>query len=193
MTSITSTASVDTVTKPAEAAVPMPSRSFTLEFFVGLFTLVTLAALGYLAIGLGDLRIFSSERYTVTAEFDNVAGLKSGASVEIAGVQVGEVASIELSDPFALVTMNIVSSVRIRDDDIASVRTKGIIGDRYIKISRGGSDVLLKPGSRMTETESAVDIEDIIGKIVHSLSSGDDSSDKGRKAEENQAKEGAAE
>lgn len=152
------------------ASIPIPRRSFSVEFFVGVFTLLGVLATGYLAMGLGDLKIGSSNTYTVYAEFDNVSGLQYGASVEIAGVPVGEVTAINLDDSVAVVTLNVDKSVRLRDDDIASIRTKGIIGDRYLKISRGASEIFVPENGRLTETESVVDIEDIIGKIVHSLS-----------------------
>lgn len=154
--------------------IELPARKFTLEFFVGLFTILGLGSTGYLAMGLGGLEIFGSNTYTIIAEFDNISGLKKGASVEIAGVPIGKVTNISLRDPMADVTLNIVNSVRIRDDDIAAIRTKGIIGDRYVKISRGASDDHIPVGGRMVETESVVDIEDIIGKLVHSFSSDKD-------------------
>ena len=148
---------------------PLPSRSYSLEFFVGLFTMIGVAAVGYLAVGLGGVELWNSGKYDITAEFDNISGLKYGASVEVAGVPVGEVAAINLKDPMAIVTLRLNSGFKVRNDDIASIRTKGIIGDRYVKISRGSSDTYIEPGGRMSETESVVDIEDIIGKIVHSL------------------------
>jgi phospholipid/cholesterol/gamma-HCH transport system substrate-binding protein len=154
--------------------IEMPKRSFSLEFFVGLFTLLGVGTSGYLAVGLGGLQIMNSDRYSIIAVFDNISGLKNGASVEIAGVPVGEVTGILLNDSVAEVTLNVNNSVKIKDDDIASIRTKGIIGDRYIKISRGASDKFIEPGHKMEETESVIDIEDIIGKIVHSLSGGKD-------------------
>lgn len=167
------------VKKPAAddcIEVALPKRSLSLEFWVGLFFIAAVAAVAYLAVGLGDIKIFQSDRYAILAEFDNISGLKNGASVEIAGVPVGEVTAIQLVDPAARLTLSIDKGVRIRDDDIASIRTKGIIGDRYIKISRGASDNYVEPGKRMPETESVVDFEDIIGKIVHNL--GADKSDK---------------
>ena len=90
------------------------------------------------------------------AEFDNISGLKNGASVEIAGVQVGRVVALRLNDPMARLEIELDNSIRIRDDDIASIRTKGIIGDRYVKISRGASEVHIGPGETMIETESVV-------------------------------------
>ena len=154
-------------------AIPLPKRSFSTEFIVGLFTMIGVGALGLQAIGLGGLELGSGDKYTVFAEFDNVSGLKHGAAVEIAGVQIGDVSDITLKDPEAILELRINNSVQIRDADIASIRTKGIIGDRYVKISRGASDIFVGPGETITETESVVDIEDIIGKLVHSFS-GDD-------------------
>lgn len=156
----------------AVAAVPMPRRTFTVEFVVGLFAIVSVACAGYLAVGLGDVKLFGSAEYQIYAEFDNVSGLKTGASVEIAGVQVGQVTDIELRDSVARLTLSVNKAIAIRDDDMALIRTKGIIGDRYVKLSRGASSVILKPGGTILETESVVDIEDLIGKFIHNMDSG---------------------
>jgi len=147
----------------------VPRRKFTVEFIVGIFSLVSLAALAYLSVNLGGLDFNSSNKYHLNAEFNDVLGLQSGASVEIAGVQIGEVMDIVLDDSQAIVQMKINKAVQIQDDDIALIRTKGIIGDRYIKISRGASENYLEPGDSLFETEDVVDIEDIIGKIVHNF------------------------
>ncbi len=149
----------------------IPKRNFTTEFFVGLFAVITLLAGGWLAVGLGGIDLLSTNYYVIKAEFDNVSGLKDGASVEIAGVQIGEVVSLELSDPQAIVVMHLKKDIGIHEDDIASIRTKGIIGDRYVKISRGSSETLIQPGGTMLETEAVVDFEEIIGKLIHSFSS----------------------
>ena len=161
-------------TKPACAEIQLPKRGLTVEFLVGVFTMIGVAAIGYQAVGLGGMEFGNSNKYDIHAEFDNVSGLKEGAAVEIAGVPIGEVSAITLQDPEAIITLRIDKSVVIHDDDIAAVRTKGIIGDRYVKISRGASEDLIQEGGTMFETESVVDIEDIIGKIVHSLSGDDD-------------------
>ena len=147
----------------------VPQRKFTVEFVVGIFSLFSLAALAYLSVNLGGLDLNSSNKYKLNAEFNDVSGLQSGASIEIAGVQIGEVTDIVLNDSLAVVQMKIKKSVHIQDDDIALIRTKGIIGDRYIKISRGASEDYLEPGDTIFETEDVVDIEDIIGKIVHNF------------------------
>ncbi len=147
----------------------LPKRNYSVELLVGIFTIFGVAALGYLAVGLGDLRLYSGNEYPIYAEFDNVSGLKPGATVEVAGVQVGTVTALELNDPAAKVTLMLRKDFKVKDDDIASIRTKGIIGDRYVKISRGASDTFIAEGGKITDTESVVDIEDVIGKLVHSF------------------------
>lgn len=123
-------------------------------------------------MGLGDMKVFGDDRYDLYAEFDNVSGLKNGASVEIAGVQVGQVTNISLRDSVAILTLSLNKSIQIKDDDIALIRTKGIIGDRYVKISRGASSIMMKTGETLKDTQSVVDIEDLIGKFVHNMDSG---------------------
>lgn len=183
---------VQSASSNAEARPPLiPQRTFTVEFLVGIFALVGVGAGGWLAIGLGGIRLFEGNQYFLNAEFDNVSGLKKGASVEIAGVPVGEVADITLNDPGALVSMRINKEILIKEDDIFSIRTKGIIGDRFVKISRGGAEVTLEPGATVVETESVVDLEDVIGKIVHSMTKDkEDSEDKKKGASD---REGGAE
>lgn len=154
--------------------VPLPKRRLTLEFVVGIFTILSVLAAGYLAVGLGGLDLSGKGRYSLYAEFDNVSGLKYGASVELAGVKVGDVSNIELKDSLAVLTLRINDGFEIYDDDILAIRTKGIIGDRFVKISRGGAGEVVPANETVIETESVVDFEDIIGKIVHSLSSDDD-------------------
>ena len=156
-----------------ESKIALPARTFTVEFFVGLFALMGMACAAYLAVGLGDVEVGGS-KYNIYAEFDNISGLKKGASVEIAGVKIGDVTDLSLKDPEAVVTLRLDKHVKIKVDDIASIRTKGIIGDRYVKISRGASDEYIKENGKMFETESVVDLEDVIGKIVHSLTSDDE-------------------
>jgi phospholipid/cholesterol/gamma-HCH transport system substrate-binding protein len=160
----------------------VPKRSFSLEFFVGLFTAAGVAAAAYLAVGLAGLELTSKDTYLVYSEFDNISGLKYGASVEIAGVPIGVVSDISLKDPVARVTLKLNRSIKLKDDDIASIRTKGIIGDRYVKISRGASTDYIPEGGTMTETESVIDIEDVIGKVVHSLGGDKDEEPKAEEA-----------
>lgn len=140
----------------------------TLEIVVGLFMLAGFAAFGYLALQLGEVRWLSSGKsYQLKAEFDNVSGVKKGASVQVAGVVVGSVLNIGLGpENYAVLTMDIAKSVKVPIDSIASVKSQGIIGDKYIQISLGGDGELFKEGEMITETESAIDIESLISKFA---------------------------
>src|SRR5512142_276081 len=110
-----------------------------LELVVGIFVLAGLACLAYLAIHLGKMEIVGSG-YRVYVTFDNISGLKNGAAVEVAGVEVGRVEAIELSpNDRAAVTLRLESGLKLHDDAIASIRTKGIIGDKFVKLSPGSS------------------------------------------------------
>ena len=138
-----------------------------IEVTVGLFLLAGIACLGYLSIRLGKLEIMRSDTVPVVAEFSSVAGLKTGAGVEIAGVEVGRIDSISIRDYRAVVRMEVRKGIPLQEDAIASIRTRGLIGDKYISISPGASDRLIPPGGRIRETESAVDIEGLIGQFIH--------------------------
>lgn len=161
---------VETPNKKTQESFPIPKRGFMLEFLVGIFTIMGSLCFAYLAVNIAQIKFFRSGGKQIKAEFSNVSGLKSGAPVEIAGVQVGEVSKIALSGTSALLTLDIEDGVELRDDDIASIRTKGIIGDRYVKIIPGNSDKLIGAGQSIGDTESAVDLEEIIGKLIHQMS-----------------------
>lgn len=152
-----------------QKSFPVPKRTLTTEFFVGLFALIGLGCLAYLAIGIAGMILFKTGFYNIDAKFVNVSGLETGAAVEIGGVPVGDVTAIDLSDTFAKVTLSIRDDVKLRIDDMVSIRTKGIIGDRYVRITPGGSDELIPPGGSVENTESTVDIEEIIGKLIHKI------------------------
>ena len=142
-------------------------RKLGVETAVGLFLVVGILCLGYLSIRLGKLELVGGDDVPVTAEFSTVAGLKQGANVEIAGVEVGKVDSIDIRDYKAVVRMRIRRGLRLQEDTIASVRTRGLIGDKYINLSPGASDRLIPPGGKIRETESAVDLEGLIGQFIH--------------------------
>lgn len=139
-----------------------------LEVLVGLFVLIGIAALAYLSIKLGKLEVLGSSGYTVTAEFDSVGGLKKGASVEIAGVEVGRVTGISLDNEEyrAVVTMRIRPGVKLQEDAIAPIKTKGLIGEKYVAISPGASEILITDGGKIRETTSPVEIEELLGKYI---------------------------
>ena len=137
-----------------------------MELGVGLFMVVGIAALAYLSVNLGRVDIMGQRGYVVYADFPSVGGLKSGAAVEIAGVSVGRVQSIGLKDYQARVTLRIDSDVKLQTDAIVSIKTKGLIGEKFVLISPGGSDKIVPAGGRMTEVEAPVDIEELISKYV---------------------------
>jgi phospholipid/cholesterol/gamma-HCH transport system substrate-binding protein len=138
----------------------------TSEVVVGLFVLVGIICLGYLAIKLGKLEVLGDSGYTLYADFPTVAGLKRGDPVEIAGVKVGRVESMGLAEDRARLSLRVEDGVKVQEDAIASVRARGLIGDKFVLISPGGSDKIIPPGGRIRETESPPDIPDLIGKLV---------------------------
>tara|TARA_B100001971_G_C17854795_1_gene365255 strand:+ start:138 stop:581 length:444 start_codon:yes stop_codon:yes gene_type:complete len=137
-----------------------------IEIIVGVFVLSGIVALGYLSIQLGGLDLLSTGKYGVTAKFTTVSGLRVGASVEMSGVKVGQVKKINLVGEDALVSLHLDNSLKLSRDSIASIRTKGILGDKYILLSQGGSDTLIKPGGKIRETEPPIDIEKLIGDFI---------------------------
>ncbi|MFA9561590.1 MAG: outer membrane lipid asymmetry maintenance protein MlaD [Nitrospirota bacterium] len=138
-----------------------------LEFVVGLFVLVGILCLGYLAIKLGKLELVGGDYYELTADFSSSSGLKKGASVEIAGVEVGRVKSIELKDDQAQIVLAIQDGIPVYNDAIASIKTRGIIGEKYMGLSPGGSGDLLSKGGTIVDTESGVDLEQVISQFIH--------------------------
>jgi phospholipid/cholesterol/gamma-HCH transport system substrate-binding protein len=141
-----------------------------LEMMVGIFMIIGILCLGYLSIKLGKMELVGGDYYTLSAGFDSVSGLKPGARVEVAGVEVGKVDRITLdanSGDRALTYLKIKTGVKITDDVIAAVRTSGIIGDKFIMLKPGGSERMLKNNDKIRETESAIDIEELVSKFIH--------------------------
>lgn len=146
----------------------MSDSKSKLEISVGIFMILGLIAISFIAIRLGDLGMFSGDQYQVTARFTSASGLRSGAYVEAAGVRVGNIDSIvfDTEQYYAVVTMNIDDGVKIPEDSIASVRTAGIIGDKFIKLTAGGSDIYLEDGMEIYETEPSINLEELISKYI---------------------------
>ncbi|MBI2529339.1 MAG: outer membrane lipid asymmetry maintenance protein MlaD [Candidatus Rokubacteria bacterium] len=141
-------------------------RRTTLELSVGVFVLIGVLALGWLSVRLGKVDVFGGQGYRVTADFPSVGGLKAGSSVEIAGVEVGRVDGITLWDYQARVLMSIRRGIRLQEDSIASIKTKGLIGEKYIRINPGGSEKIIPPDGRITEVEPPVDFEELLSKYI---------------------------
>jgi phospholipid/cholesterol/gamma-HCH transport system substrate-binding protein len=152
------------------------------DILVGVFVLIGLGCLGYLAIRLGKLELFGAQGYVVFADFVSVAGLKLGDPVEIAGVRIGKVEDIGLADDRARLTMRVSDQVKLQEDVIASVRARGLIGDKFVLVTLGSSDKIIPPGGKIRETDSPPDIPDLIGKFV----GGDITSKNEKKTDETQ-------
>lgn len=140
----------------------------SVEITVGLFVLIGFLAYAYLALNLGELSLFKANTsYEINAEFDNVAGIKKGAAVKVAGVVVGDVSRIWLGeDDLAYVALRIENNVQLPLDSMASVKSQGIIGDKFIQLSPGADLEYLAAGDTITDTESALDIESLISKFA---------------------------
>jgi len=141
-------------------------RKSNLEFSVGLFMIAGIICLGYLSIKLGKMEVLGNEGYEVYALFSNSGGLKTGASIVIAGVDVGRVKSIALENYQARVVLNLPRRVKIQEDAIASIKSKGLIGEKYVEITPGGSEKIIPPGGRIRETQPAVNLEELISNFV---------------------------
>ena len=133
---------------------------------VGLFLVLGILALGYLSIKLGRVSFLGNTGYPITVEFPSVGGLKAGSSVEIAGVEIGRVESIGLADYQARVVLRLKRDVQLQEDSIASIKTKGLIGEKYVRISPGGSDKIIPPNGRIREVEAPVDFEELLSKYI---------------------------
>ncbi len=139
----------------------------SVEIIVGLFMIAGFLAFVYLAFNLGEVSLFSGSRtYVIEAEFANVSGVKKGASVQIAGVVVGQVEDISLVDSYANLDLRIDRDIQLPEDTMASVKSQGIIGDKYIQLTLGGAEDLLKEDDLIVDTESSVDIESLISKFA---------------------------
>jgi phospholipid/cholesterol/gamma-HCH transport system substrate-binding protein len=137
-----------------------------MDLGVGVFVLIGLVALGWMSVKLGRIDLLGTSGYVVSADFPSVGGLKAGSTIEIAGVEIGRVDRILLQDYQARVVMVIQPQVKLQEDSIASIKTKGLIGERYVRISPGGSEKLIPPNGRIREVEPPVDIEELLSKYI---------------------------
>ena len=143
-------------------------KKYSMETIVGIFVFIGLLCVGYMTVKLGKISIFGEDTYVLYARFASVAGLKIGTPVEVFGIHVGTVKKLEIDSEkqMALVELGLRKGVNVYEDASASVKTAGLIGDKFIKVDPGGSGDLLKPGGTITETSSALDIEDLIGRLA---------------------------
>jgi len=139
------------------------------EMTVGVFVFIGLLAVGWLAIIVGQVGGLGQSGYTLTANFGDAGGVRQGGDIMMAGVIIGRVDSVYLQDnDHASMVLRINDGIQITEDAFASVRTKGIIGDRYIRVTQGAEETFLEAGDEIEETESAINIEDLISKYIFS-------------------------
>jgi len=143
-------------------------NSRRLEFAVGLFVLVGLAAVAYLAIRIGGGQLVAADTYQLTARFTNASGLKKGSSVRVSGVAIGVVTGVTLKpdDMVALVSFRVPITLKLDDDTVAAIKSAGLIGEKFISLKPGGSGTALKPSALIIDTESSIDLEDIIARFA---------------------------
>jgi phospholipid/cholesterol/gamma-HCH transport system substrate-binding protein len=143
-------------------------KKYSIESVVGIFVVIGLLCVAYMTVKLGKVSWFGDDYYPLYARFTSVSGLRVGSPVEIDGIQIGRVErmSIDTERQMALVELRIKKGIKVYDDAGASIKTSGLIGDKFIKIDPGGGGDVLKPGGTVTETTSAVDIEDLVSKYV---------------------------
>jgi phospholipid/cholesterol/gamma-HCH transport system substrate-binding protein len=143
-------------------------KKYSMETTVGIFMLIGLICVGYLTVKLGKLSILGDNSYAVFARFNSISGLRIGSPVEMLGIEIGRVDSFTMdqNDQLAIVEMKIKKGIKIYGDAIASIKTSGLIGDKYISIDAGGAEKILEPGETITNTESAIDIESLISKYA---------------------------
>jgi phospholipid/cholesterol/gamma-HCH transport system substrate-binding protein len=141
-------------------------RKFDVELAVGFFLLIGVICLGYLSFKLGKMEVVGTKGYDISAVFSNSGGIKTGSGIVIAGVDVGRVRNIALDNYQARVVMHFPTAIKIQEDSIASIKTKGLIGEKYIEITPGGSQKIIPPGGKIRDTQPAVDLEDLISKYV---------------------------
>jgi phospholipid/cholesterol/gamma-HCH transport system substrate-binding protein len=143
-------------------------RKYSVETAVGIFLVIGLAMVGYMTVHLGHVSLFGDDSYPLTARFTSVTGLRVGSAVAVLGIEAGRVdeLTIDQKNQRAAVKMRVRKGIDVYDDAIASIKTEGLIGDKYVSIDPGGGGSLLKSGGIITETQPPVDVADIIGKYA---------------------------
>ncbi len=150
----------------------------TMDLWVGLFVITGIAALMVLSLKVGNLNVYNpSQSYVITGNFENIGGLKVRAPVKGAGVVVGRVTDIQFSTQTydAVVTMSLDSRYTFPKDTFASILTSGLLGEQYIGLAAGGDEVMLKDGDKVMKTNSAMVLEELIGRFLFDKAADDDS------------------
>jgi phospholipid/cholesterol/gamma-HCH transport system substrate-binding protein len=143
-------------------------KKYAMETTVGVFFFVGLLLIGIMTVKLGHVSFFGDKTYPLSARFTSVTGLRVGSPVYMFGIEVGRVERLTMDqkDRKAAVEVQIKQGINIYDDAIATIKTEGLIGDKYLGIDPGGAGELLKPGGTITETQPDLDLADLIGKYA---------------------------
>jgi phospholipid/cholesterol/gamma-HCH transport system substrate-binding protein len=143
-------------------------NKYRYETAAGIFVFIGLVCVGYMTVKLGRVKLLAHDFYPLYARFNSVSGLRTGNPVEMLGIQIGEVAGFKLDQEKQVVMaeLKIREGIKVYEDAIASIKTSGLIGDRYISLDAGGSGSILPPGGVILQTESPPDLSDLIGKYA---------------------------
>lgn len=143
-------------------------KKYSMETTVGIFVVITLFCVAYLTLKLGGVSFLGDNSYSVFAKFTSVSGLKVGSPVEMMGIEIGRVAgfTMDQKDQVAVAELKVGNEVKIYDDAIASIKSAGLLGDKYVDIDAGGGGDLLEPGGIISETEPPVDFMELISKYA---------------------------
>jgi phospholipid/cholesterol/gamma-HCH transport system substrate-binding protein len=143
-------------------------KKYSIETAVGIFVVIGLICVGYMTVKLGKVSLFGEDTYPLSARFAAVSGLRVGSSVEIFGIEVGRVTNLRIDGErqMGIVDMKLNRGVKVYDDAAATIKSAGLIGDKYVRIDPGGSGEALRPGGIITQTSVPADIEDLIGKYA---------------------------
>ena len=150
-------------------------KKYSKETVVGIFVVIGLVCIGYMTVKLGNVGFLGDNTYSLYAKFNTVTGLREGNPVNMLGLEIGKVEKFPLDqkNEQVKVEFKINKGIEIFDDAIASVKTEGLIGDKYVSIDPGGSGDLLANGDSITDTNSPTDIMDLISKYAFGDVGGD--------------------
>ena len=143
-------------------------KKYSKETMVGIFVVIGLACIGYMTVKLGNVGFFGDSSYSLFAKFNTVTGLREGNPVNMLGLEIGKVQkfTMDQENQQVLVEFKINKGIEIYDDAIASVKTEGLIGDKYVAVDPGGGGDLLAGGDSITDTNSPTDIMDLVSKYA---------------------------
>ena len=143
-------------------------KKYSEETIVGIFVVIGLACIGYMTVKLGNVGFLGENTYALHAKFSSVTGLRVGNPILMLGLEIGRVNkfTMDQENQLAIVELKIHKDIEIFDDAIASIKTEGLIGDKYISIDAGGGGDLLEPGDYITDTQSPTDIMDLVSKYA---------------------------